>query len=149
MKFLATVGLFSALAFPCFGVEKDENGFRAHRLSSPYQAADTSLRVLLPDNMEVGKRYRVLYVLPVHEDGLRNHGDGLVEVKKYDYHNKYQLICVAPAFTSKPWFADNDLNPQKQDESHMLKTVLPFVDENYPTQANAEGRLLIGFSKSG
>ena len=27
---------------------------------------------------------RVLYVLPVHEDGLKRHGDGLVEVKKHE-----------------------------------------------------------------
>ena len=127
----------------------DSDGFHVHRLPSPYQANDTTLRVLLPDNMEAGKRYRVLYILPVHEDGLKRHGDGLVEVKKYNYHNQHQLICVAPAFTTKPWFADHDLNPKKQDESHLLKTVIPFVDKNYPTQASREGRLLIGFSKSG
>jgi hypothetical protein len=137
--------LFSVFCFgvtSIWAVEKDEDGFLLHWLESPYQAKETSLRVLLPDRMEVGKRYRVLYVLPVHEDGLKNHGDGLIEVKKHNYHNTHQLICVAPAFTTKPWFADNDLNPQKQDERHFLKTVIPFVDDNYPTQANMEGRLL-------
>jgi hypothetical protein len=124
-------------------------GFHLYRLPSPYQVGETTLRVLVPDDMDSGKQYRVLYVLPVHEDGLRNHGDGLVEVKKHNYHNKHQLICVSPAFTTKPWFADHDLNPQKRDESHFLKTVIPFVEKNYPVQTNADGRLLIGFSKSG
>lgn len=130
-------------------VEKDENGFLLHRIESPYQAKETSLRVLMPDKVDPAKQYRVLYVLPVHEDGLLRHGDGLVEVKKHNYHNEHQLICVAPAFSTKPWFADNDLNPQKQDESHFLKTVIPFVADHYPVQNTAEGRLLIGFSKSG
>ena len=130
-------------------VEKDENGFSLHWIESPYQAKETSLRVLMPDHVDPRKSYRVLYVLPVHEDGLRRHGDGLIEVKKHNYHNDHQLICVAPSFTTKPWFADHDLNPEKQDESHFLKTVIPFVDERYPTQASKEGRLLIGFSKSG
>jgi hypothetical protein len=130
-------------------VQVTPDGFHLYKLPSPHQARETSLRVLLPDNFDPGKSYKVLYVLPVHEDGLFRHGDGLVEVKKYNYHNTHQLICVAPAFTTKPWFADHDLNPQKQDESHFLKTVIPFVDANYPTQASSDGRLLIGFSKSG
>jgi hypothetical protein len=130
-------------------VQVTPDGFHLYKLPSPHQARETSLRVLLPDDFDPGKSYKVLYVLPVHKDGLFRHGDGLVEVKKYNYHNTHQLICVAPAFTTKPWFADHDLNPQKQDESHFLKTVIPFVDANYPTQASSDGRLLIGFSKSG
>ena len=130
-------------------VEKDENGFELHWLESPYQAKGTSLRVLLPDKLEENKSYRVLYVLPVHEDGLFRHGDGLVEMKQLNVHNEHQLICVAPAFTTKPWYADHDQNPEKRDESHLLKTVLPFVEANYPVRADVEGRLLIGFSKSG
>ena len=136
----------------CLGlgaVEKDADGFLLHWLESPYQAKETSLRVLMPDHIEEEKKYTVLYVLPVHEDGLRSHGDGLFEVRKLNVHNKHQLICVAPAFTSKPWFADHDKNPKKRDESHLLKTVLPFVETNYPARTDVEGRLLIGFSKSG
>ena len=130
-------------------IEKDENGFQLHWLESPYQAKETSLRVLVPDHIEEGKIYPVLYVLPVHEDGLRNHGDGLIEMLKLNVHNEHAIICVAPAFTTKPWFADHDLNPEKRDESHLLKSVLPFVEANYPVRTDVEGRLLIGFSKSG
>ena len=127
----------------------EANEFIEHRVDSPYQAGETTLRVLLPDRIEEGKRYPVLYVLPVHEDGLFRHGDGLEEVRGAGYHNKYGLICVAPSFTSKPWFADHDLNPDKRDESHLLKTVLPFVENHYPIRAGADSRLLVGFSKSG
>lgn len=59
------------------------------------------------------------------------------------------MICVAPGFTSKPWYANHDLNPQKQDESHLLKTVIPFIEKRYPAQTDVRGRLLLGFSKSG
>ena len=136
------------------GQKKTDGGFRTHQILSPHQAGKTRLRILLPDDFDLRKKYRVLYVLPVHEDGvdeksLQRHGDGLVEIKKHGFHNQHQLICVAPGFTSKPWYADHDLNPQKQDESHLLKTVLPFIEKRYPVRANAKGRLLIGFSKSG
>jgi hypothetical protein len=152
MRILSALILFIAAPMMAASSESFQvtpEGFHEYRLSSPYQAGATSLRVLVPDNMDPRKEYRVLYVLPVHEDGLRKSGDGLLEVKKHNYHNKHQLICVSPAFTTKPWFADHDLNPQKQDESHFLKTVMPFVEKNYPVRADADGRLLIGFSKSG
>ena len=130
-------------------LSQKDGSFRVHQIPSPHQAGKTRVRVLLPDDLKVGERYPVLYVLPVHADGDHKHGDGLVEIKKHGFHNKHQLICVAPSFTSKPWYADHDLNPRKQDESHMLKTVIPFIENRYPVQADASGRLLIGFSKSG
>jgi len=127
----------------------DTDNVRIHVIESPYQRKPTTLRVLLPDNVQPNERCRVLFLLPVHEDGLFKHGDGLREVRKLDVHNKHQLICVAPAFTSKPWYADHDLNPAKLDESHLLRTVIPFVELNYPVRANDTARLLLGFSKSG
>ncbi|MDG2220483.1 MAG: sulfatase-like hydrolase/transferase [Rubripirellula sp.] len=133
------------------GKKQPAGGFHTHQISSPYQAGKTHLRILLPDNFDLRQNYRVLYVLPVHEDGvgIEKHGDGLVEIKKHDFHNRHQLICVAPGYTSKPWYADHDLNPKKQDESHLLKTVLPFIEKRYPVRTDVKSRLLLGFSKSG
>ncbi len=129
--------------------EDDDSGIRVHQLESPYQAKETSLRVLMPEELKADRRYRVLFVLPVHEDGLFKHGNGLLELRKLNIHNEHQLICVAPAFSSKPWYADHDQNPDKRDESHLLKTVIPFLEKNYPVRTDQKGRLLIGFSKSG
>lgn len=131
------------------GQKEIDGGFHTFHIASPYQARKTRLRILLPDNFDLRRSYRVLYVLPVHEDGVEEHGDGLIEIKKLDIHNQHQLICVAPGYTSKPWYADHDANPHKQDESHLLKTVIPFIEKRYPVQADAHGRLLLGFSKSG
>lgn len=129
--------------------ESAETGFETHQLKSPFQAQATSLRVLLPDELQPGERCRLLLVLPVHEDGVFRHGDGLLEVRKLNVHNRHRLICAAPAFTAKPWYADHDQNPAQQDESHLLKTVIPFLEANYAVRARRDGRLLIGFSKSG
>ena len=137
------------LTAPACAAERPSDGIQAHQLNSPYQAGETSLRVLLPDLLNDGESYRVLFVLPVHEDGNFQHGDGLAELQKLDIHNKHQLICAAPAFSSEPWYADHDLNPAKRDESHLLKTILPFLEANYPVRTDRRDRLLIGFSKSG
>jgi hypothetical protein len=130
-------------------VETDAGGFRVHRLSSPYQAGDTTVRVLLPDRVDEGRGYRVLYVLPVVAGADRRFGDGLAQVRKLGLHNAYGLICVAPEFTAPPWFADHDGDPGMRDESHLLKVVLPFIEQTYPAVSGVEGRLLVGFSKSG
>ena len=134
--------------------EKQPDGsLQSFQIRSPYQSGKTRLRVLLPDDFDLRRKYRVLYVLPVHEDGVEKsthrHGDGLVEIRRFGLHNQHQLICVAPSFTSKPWYADHDSNLQKRDESHLLKTVIPFIEERYPVRTDTTGRLLIGFSKSG
>ncbi len=130
-------------------VALDENGFRVHRVNSSFQAGETEIRVLLPDDFDEDESYRILYVLPVLEKDNRKYADGLLEVKKYGFHNTYKLVCVAPEFTEKPWFADHEGNPQMRDESYFLKVVLPLIEEEYPVMPKKEGRLLIGFSKSG
>jgi hypothetical protein len=129
------------------GNEADE--IISHHIDSPFQKDRTTLRVLVPDNYSEKTNYKVLYVLPVREQGNRKNGDGLMEVYKNNFHNKYSLICVAPGYTHLPWYADHSKDLTRQDESHFLKTVIPFIDENYSTQKHKEGRILLGFSKSG
>lgn len=132
------------------GYTLDERGFRVHRLQSEYQSAETTVRVLLPDDLKENKLYRVLYVLPVVAAAdEKKHGDGMLEIKKRDLHNEHALICVSPEFTAMPWYADHDSEVTRQDENHLLKVVLPFVEKNYPVLEGWNGRLLVGFSKSG
>ena len=44
---------------------KDAKGFLVHELESPYQSGKLPVRVLVPDRLEKGKKYPVVYVLPV------------------------------------------------------------------------------------
>lgn len=127
----------------------DENGILVHAVRSPYQAAATEIRVLLPDRLEQGKRHPVVYVLPVEAANESRYGNGLLEVKRLDLHNKHRAIFVAPTFAHLPWYADHPTDPLIRQETHFLRVVVPAVEERYPVQASVEGRLLLGFSKSG
>ena len=129
--------------------QANNNEIISYRIESPFQSDSTTLRVLTPENMDLNKEYRVIYILPVIENDNRRFGDGLLEMQKYDYHTKHQLICVAPEYSSLPWYADHVTDLGKQDESHLLKKVIPYIDDILPTLKSKEGRLLIGFSKSG
>jgi S-formylglutathione hydrolase FrmB len=125
--------------------KKDGEGFLVHEVRSPYQAKPTLIRVLPLDKSEKGRKYPVVYVLPVEAGIESKYGDGLKEIKKHDLHNKFGAVFVAPAFTHLPWYADHPTKPEIRQESYFLKVVVPFIDKTYPV----EGRLLLGFSKSG
>jgi hypothetical protein len=141
--------LLSVTMMASFGHGQEIGRIIEHRIPSPYQADETTLRILLPDQMVEGRHYRTLYVLPVRAESDERHGQGMIEIRDLDIPNRYDVICIAPAFTNMPWYNDHASDLRRQDESHLLKTVLPFVEANYPVRTDAGGRLLLGFSKSG
>ncbi|MCR4411636.1 MAG: alpha/beta hydrolase-fold protein [Thermoguttaceae bacterium] len=120
-----------------------------HRLRSDRQSGETLVKVLVPDRREQGSRFPVLYVLPVEPGEERHYGDGLEEVVRHDLHNKHRVICVLPTFSRLPWYADHPSDPGLRQESYLLHDVLPLVERSYPARTDREGRLLVGFSKSG
>jgi LmbE family N-acetylglucosaminyl deacetylase len=128
---------------------RDENGVLTHTVRSPYQAAETTVRVLVPDGLKPAERVPVVYVLPVEAGDGHRYGDGLLEVRKLGLHNRLRAIFAAPTFADLPWYADNPSDPRVRQESDLLEVVLPLVEATYPAQRGAEGRLLLGFSKSG
>ena len=128
---------------------RDENGFLVHTVQSSFQAGVVKIRVLLPDKLDPTKKYTALYVLPVEALDENRYGDGFLEAKRKDLHNKHQLICVAPTFSHLPWYADHPTDKDIQQEAYLLKVVLQFIERKYSANPKREGRLLVGFSKSG
>lgn len=143
------VGAGDFYCVPGCGPARDADGFIEHLVQSPFQAGTTRYRVLPPDRLVSGRKYPVVYVLPVEARDERRYGDGLIEVRRHDLHNEHQAFFVAPSFSQLPWFADHPTDPEIRQESYLLRTILPFVERNYPVERSREGRLLLGFSKSG
>ena len=120
-----------------------------HEVVSPYEAGVTKIRVLLPEHVERNTLYPVIYVLPVEALDGDHWGDGLAEVEKDALPARYHAIFVEPTFSSVPWYADHPSDALMRQESYLLRFVLPFVERRYPAQRDRDGRLLLGFSKSG
>ncbi|MBZ0165857.1 MAG: esterase family protein, partial [Candidatus Omnitrophica bacterium] len=138
--------LFKAVSGP----NAAEKKIQEFSIASPYQRTATKIRVLLPDNFRPDKRYPVLYVLPSVPQLMDPWwNSGMIEVVRLDVANRFDVICVAPTFSDMPWYADHPTDPGIRQESYFLKTVVPFVDENFPTIADGWGRYLLGYSKSG
>ena len=127
----------------------DEHGILVHDVESPFQQGKTQIRVLRPEPVDSNQRYPAIYVLPVEAGNESHFGDGLLEVKKHDLANKHGAIFIAPTFSQMPWYGDHPTNLKIRQESYLLNVVLPFVERTYPVPAKPEGRLLVGFSKSG
>lgn len=161
----AMISLVLCLAVdgPCFAdgptfeastAERLRSGDLVHRVTSPWQAGETQIRVLLPAQWELASgseknALRLLLVLPVEAGAGTHWGDGLAEIRKLDLHNRFHLICVAPTFSHLPWYADHPTDATIQQETYLLKGVVPFVSQTYGVGKSADDRFLLGFSKSG
>jgi len=128
---------------------RDANGFDVYRLKSPYQKSETIIRVLLPSGYQENKQYPVVYVLPVEAGSGTDYGDGLLTLRNAGLHSAHEAIFVSPTFSALPWYADHASDGTIWQETHFRSVVVPFVEARYPAIASAEGRRLLGFSKSG
>src|SRR5687767_8920044 len=124
------VTILSLLAL--LGQRVDEPAWRVHPLESPYQAGRTEVRALLPTTLETGRRYPVVYVLPVEAGKESRYGDGLREIQERGLPDKYRVIFAAPTFSQLPWYADHASDPAIRQETYFVQVVVPLVDKTYP-----------------
>jgi hypothetical protein len=122
---------------------------QTHTVESEYQGGKQEIRVLLPDTYNKAKEYRVLYVLPVEEGFRDKFGYALGLFQRMDAHNRYDIIIVQMGFEKEPWYGDHATDKKVRQASYMKEFVVPFIEEQYSALKKPEGRLLLGFSKSG
>ena len=128
---------------------RDANGVLVHEVRSAHQDGTTQLRLLLPDPIDPGMRYPVVYVLPVEARDGHRYGDGLEVIRSLGLHRTHRSIFVGPTVSALPWYSDHPTDPQIRQESYLLDVVIPTVEDLYPARSDRDGRRLIGFSKSG
>ncbi len=120
-----------------------------HSLRSPRQAGETLIRVFTPAADTPAGPWRAIYVLPVEAGAETRWGDPVEEVRRLQLADRHDLLVVLPTFSDLPWYADHPSDPALQQESYLLKDVLPLVEAKYAVKRTPDGRLLVGFSKSG
>ncbi len=126
-----------------------EKGVWRFQISSSLQQGSNDVEVLLPNNYDRSRQYRSLYVLPVETGIGGRYGDGLQIVRSINAHNQHQLVCIAPAFDLVPWYMDHASDPRRQHETYIMTALVPIIEQRYSIKPPPDGRLLLGFSKSG
>ena len=123
----------------------DASGVQTYQVTSPDNGpGPQDLRILQPSNPAPGVAHNFLYVLPVApgDDG------GLEVIQSLNLQNQYNLTVIEPSFSINPWYADNPLDPNLQEDTFMAMDLQPWVKANLST-TGTEQHWLIGFSKSG
>jgi hypothetical protein len=92
--------------------------------------------------------HNFLYVLPVEAGEGSVYGDGMQTLESLNAQNQYNLTIIEPSFGIDPWFADNPVDANEQEETFMTTELLPWVKAKLST-TGTEQHWLIGFSKSG
>ncbi|MEI7833575.1 MAG: alpha/beta hydrolase-fold protein [bacterium] len=124
-------------------------GITCYTVTSAYQQGPNKLEVLLPNNYDASHRYGVTYLLPVNTGTDGEWGSSVVEAQKQNLHNMHGMIFVSPAYDTVPWFGDHPTRPEVRQSQYLLEVIIPFIDQMYSTIAEAAGRVVLGFSKSG
>ena len=65
-----------------------------------------------------------------------------------DYLKNYRLIVITPG-VGDTWYANSATNPNARYEDVIVKDLIPYVDEHYPTVAKREARAIAGLSMGG
>ena len=137
------------LSIALAGVGAASAGETVHQLKSVHQADETIVRVFTPSTADAAPPWRTLYVLPVEAGTGTRWGDPADEVRRLELADRHGLVIVLPTFSALPWYADHPTDPSLRQERYLLEDVLPLVESKYPVEVGPEGRLLVGFSKSG
>jgi S-formylglutathione hydrolase FrmB len=149
MRFLRPLllALLLAGAAPVFAAQVDTLAVPSAAMHRTYRAA-----VVLPASYARNKkaRYPVLYLLHGayghFADWLKSTPDKQAVHRLAD---QYNLIIVCPEGETFGFYLDSPVNPGSQFETHIIKEVIPKVDQTYRTVAEKKGRVIAGLSMGG
>lgn len=123
-------------------------------LTSSHQPAAQRIRIMVSDSAKTNRspddqRIRVIYVLPVEAGSSIKWGDPLKACRDAKVLERHSVILVFPEFAQLPWYADHPTEKTIAQESYLLKSVIPAVEEKLGIKKRECDRYLLGFSKSG
>ena len=119
-----------------------------YRFSTSCISWTPRVNILLPKNYNNGCRFPVLYLLhgPSENFSKFDRDDDIRNLAGSD-----DLIIVMPDGGAAGWYCDpvkSNAGPQKWETFH-IEQLIPWVDANFRTIAQCEGRAVSGFSMGG
>lgn len=112
-------------------------------------ASPMDVNVILPESYSTSpdKKYPVVYILHGY-DGDYNTWITLTEPKLDSLASHYDMIFVLPDGRDS-WYWDAPADPKLKMESFFVEELVPYIDENYRTIADAKHRAITGLSMGG
>ena len=112
-------------------------------------ASPMDVNVILPESYATSedKEYPVVYILHGY-DGDYTSWLTLTEPKLDSLASHYDMIFVLPDGRDS-WYWDAPADPSLKMESFFVEELVPYIDENYRTIADAKHRAITGLSMGG
>jgi S-formylglutathione hydrolase FrmB len=132
-------------------VESDDGDPRMkyYRFDTPEIGWDPAVNVLLPDGYDPGRRYPVLYLF--HGGGSDQNFMAWDRMGIRQVSAGKDIIIVMPDGGPAGWYSNpvsSNVGPRNWENFH-INQLVPWVDANFPTYAEADGRAVAGFSMGG
>lgn len=114
-----------------------------------YVASPMDVKIILPESYATStdKKYPVVYLLNGHggdEDSWLKFNEPRLD----SLASMYDMIMVCPDGRNT-WYWDAPLDSTLKMESFLVKELVPYIDKNYRTIADANHRAITGFSMGG
>lgn len=140
MKILLVIAIifFSTLIFPS---EK-----RVEKIESKSMNKKIPITIILPSNYSENKKYNVIYVL----HGWGQSHNTITNTKRVkELADRYEIIYVFPNGGWNSWYIDSEKKLNSKYSTFISKELVNYIDKNYSTNKNKEGRAITGFSMGG
>lgn len=115
------------------------------KVASEYLDRPDDVTVVIPDG-DASKGFPTVYLLHGYDGNHLQWTRTQPELGKLA--DAYGMIFVLPDARDS-WYWDSPKVPGMQMESFITKTLVPYIDANYPTRADKKYRALTGFSMGG
>lgn len=103
--------------------------------------------VITPDNYTSGTQYPVVYLL---HGASGNYTDWIKKGSGVpDNADKYNMIIVCADGGNTSWYWDSPVDPTYKYETYVTKELITYIDKNYKTIKNRNGRAITGLSMGG
>ena len=102
--------------------------------------------VVTPDGYRNTKKYPVIYLLHGYSG---NYKDWVQDSMSGNLADKHNIIIVCPDGGFGSWYFDSPKDENFQYETHIIKELIPWIDQNYNTLADKTGRGITGLSMGG
>jgi len=102
--------------------------------------------VITPSDYASGRRYPVIYLLHGYS---HNFASWSKIVPLENYADTFKLMFVCPDGDYNSWYLDSPVKQNSLFATYIAKEVVPFIDSNYHTIADAKARAIIGSSMGG
>jgi S-formylglutathione hydrolase FrmB len=93
------------------------------------------------------ERYPVVYLLNGYDGNYAQWTKTAPQLAKTA--DDLKLIFVYPDGGKSSWYFDSPIDSSMQYESYIIKELVPYVDDNFPTKANPKSRAITGLSMGG